>query len=547
MIILNKLSILKSHKKDTIKNFVFIFFILITINFILFSAFQYNYIKSQKSIIEKNEEYLINMEKKIIGNNFDSVISDLEYLVQEYDFHTNLKTNIESNHLSNEWLSFIMKKKRYDKIRFINVFGEEKIRVNYDDVNSYIVPDKELQNKRHRYYFKETMKLEKGQVYVTSFDLNFEHGKVEKPIKPIIRFAAPAFDHKGNRKGIIVLNILGEHVIQQFREVYKNSKGEIALINDEGFWLINNNTDKEWGFMFKEKRAQNFKNEFPKIWETIDNKNQGRLYSEKGLVTFTTFSPLEECIQLKSKSEICDVLSDGGYWKIVSFVPVDNKKQFLRDKSIWYIINIEFLKYYYLHIITFFLSLFISFLIVSNKVSKEQIRIYATYDMMTKAYNRRAGFELLEKKFKFAKKEQLNLTICYVDVNGLKVINDTLGHEKGDELIKTVGTCIRESIREVDFVTRVGGDEFLIVFSRATAAQAQKIWCRIKENIELINKNENKDYLVSVSHGIAELRYNTNMNLDELIREADKNMYNEKNQIKGNKNYIRNIPQGAPD
>ena len=131
------------------------------------------------------------------------------------------------------------------------------------------------------------------------------------------------------------------------------------------------------------------------------------------------------------------------------------------------------------------------------------------------------------------------MSVCFIDINGLKQINDTLGHESGDELIISVAKTIRAVIRSNDFLIRLGGDEFLIVFQNIAAAQAEEVWSRIVAEFEKINQAEHRKYKISVSHGIEMLSCDLNQVLDTVLHQADAKMYDEKRKIKSNLQIIR--------
>ena len=108
-----------------------------------------------------------------------------------------------------------------------------------------------------------------------------------------------------------------------------------------------------------------------------------------------------------------------------------------------------------------------------------------------------------------------------------------LGHKDGDELLKTVTEVIKAQIRESDFIARMGGDEFLVVFSRIDGDLAEQIWKRIVEALNKINAEEDRNYLISVSHGIVSCGANkTCATTDSMIQAADEKMYDEKRVIK---------------
>ena len=92
----------------------------------------------------------------------------------------------------------------------------EIIRVNYNQGIPAVVPQDKLQNKKHRYYFKDVFKLNKGEIFISPLDLNIENKQVERPLKPMIRVGTPIFDAAGNKRGIILLNYLSARLLKHF-------------------------------------------------------------------------------------------------------------------------------------------------------------------------------------------------------------------------------------------------------------------------------------------------------------------------------------------
>ena len=154
------------------------------------------------------------------------------------------------------------------------------------------------------------------------------------------------------------------------------------------------------------------------------------------------------------------------------------------------------------------------------------------YDELTKAFNRKSGLSKLSNILENAKIINADLSLCFIDVNGLKDVNDILGHQDGDKLLVSTVECIKGEIRSQDFIIRMGGDEFLIVFNGARPEIAEKVWHRIYLRYQEINDNENRPYLISVSHGIVGIDKDNNADMEALIKKADELMYIEKKHIK---------------
>lgn len=161
-------------------------------------------------------------------------------------------------------------------------------------------------------------------------------------------------------------------------------------------------------------------------------------------------------------------------------------------------------------------------------MAQNKLEYYATTDEMTGLLNRRTGILLLEKNFERAKRNQIELSIAYIDANNLKYINDNYGHNEGDYLIKTISNVILESIRDTDFATRLGGDEMLITFVDCNFTNSQIIIKRIEDRLKQINKENKKPFDIIISYGISSYLDNKIPNIDDFIVDADNKMYLDK-------------------
>jgi diguanylate cyclase (GGDEF)-like protein len=166
-------------------------------------------------------------------------------------------------------------------------------------------------------------------------------------------------------------------------------------------------------------------------------------------------------------------------------------------------------------------------------MEREKLNYYASTDVMTGVLNRRSGLELLDKELNLSKIGNINLIICFVDVDELKTVNDNFGHQEGDKILINTAKILKDSIRRTDFVIRMGGDEFLVVFPGVTMEEVHKIWHRIEEKLKACNEN-NGNYNFSLSCGLCECRkgMQCEMSVEDLIKNADFEMYKEKLQKK---------------
>ncbi|MGR3311384.1 MAG: ATP-binding protein [Candidatus Brocadiales bacterium] len=224
-------------------------------------------------------------------------------------------------------LSFSKKTGLYDQICFLDKTGMEVVRVNYNDGSPYVVPEDQLQFKGNRYYFKETIGLERGEIYVSPFGLSIEGGEIEQPLKPMIRFGTPVFDTQGRKWGVVVLNYLGGKLFQDFDKMHLVTQSYAMLLNSNGFWLKSLNPRDEWGFMYEDRKNRTFEYAFPEAWKRISNEESGQFYNEDGLFTFGTVYPLLEALNSSAgTAEAFEPISPEAkayYWKVVVHAPSD--------------------------------------------------------------------------------------------------------------------------------------------------------------------------------------------------------------------------------
>ncbi|MBN2851299.1 MAG: diguanylate cyclase [Clostridia bacterium] len=519
--------------KTTYKQLIAYFLILaIAINSVAFFSLLYlenSLLEVRKGEFISLEENLVSLQTKLLGQNIDTIISDVLYLQKNLVAQVNGQRDLKL--LASDWVNFSETSKIYDQIRFIDSDGNEKIRVNYKEGESYLVGDAELQNKKDRYYFTETVKLEKTQIYISKLDLNIENGAIEDPIKPMIRFSAPVYNQFNELEGIVILNYLAQGILDEFKDISKGSAGEVYLLDSNSYWLAGNSPLKEWGFMYEDKKNVNFNNKFPDEWADF-TQTSGTFINENGLFIYSDViveNNIQDNDTLFSNGDI--ILGDGN-WKVVSFNSINGPNKSLISKNRFD----KAIRIFWENIIYFMvlliISMIISIFVYISKRSREKIKYLSEYDGLTKIYNRRAGLDSIAKLVPSDNRRRSRLSIAFVDINGLKDVNDNLGHELGDELITTFVSVTKSIIRETDFVVRMGGDEFLIVFTNANKEEAEMVWSRITARFNEINEAENRLYNISVSHGIIEVDDYQDKNLDMLIKMADEKMYEEKKEIK---------------
>lgn len=165
--------------------------------------------------------------------------------------------------------------------------------------------------------------------------------------------------------------------------------------------------------------------------------------------------------------------------------------------------------------------------ITDQKDHEEELRYIASIDTMTGVFNREWGYKVMQDLMAEATVLPQAVSLVFVDLDGLKITNDTYGHDAGDDMINTIVETIRSTIRKSDTICRWGGDEFILLL-RCEPKIAEKLMVRVTGQLDIINESGEKPYKLGFSYGIKNLTSDTSLSIDVVISEADREMYEQK-------------------
>jgi len=210
--------------------------------------------------LEKQNDELSRLSENILFK-LQEVPKDLQFLSEFYIMKRYLqwskvneskKIALWRNRVSDAFVSFLESKQSYMQLRLISPNGREEIRVDYN-IRTGLTTIKsalQLQDKSSNDYFKKTMLLKKGQVYFSVMDLNQERGRVIRPLTPVIRMATPIIDSDGVNRGIVILNMYGDSLLNILRETeIDRVLDKVILTNEKGQYLFQPNTEKTFGWL----------------------------------------------------------------------------------------------------------------------------------------------------------------------------------------------------------------------------------------------------------------------------------------------------------
>ncbi len=213
----------------------------------------------------------------------------------------------------------------YDKVRWVDQTGMERVRVNNVAGKPVTVAAEKLQNLSAAYFFRDTQRLKPGQYYISPLDLNIENGQVEAPHKPVLRLATPVQDRNGKPRGILIINIAAQHLLDSFTESLVGARDHAMLLNSSGAWLVSPNLDDAFNPVRTLARIN------PPAWQAISAIPSGQVETGSGLWTWSTAYPL--------KVDDDRGISEIPQWLVVSQLPASQLEMI--SKGAWSAVGIN--------------------------------------------------------------------------------------------------------------------------------------------------------------------------------------------------------------
>jgi len=491
-----------------------VFISLSVVSTFLLVIFDYNILSIELQDIKRDEKLILDTEHDFVIHEFVTVLNDLSYLKEDLSRSID---QIDIEEMEKQWVAFSTQKANYDQIRYLNEEGVEIIRIDKGKHFSFIVEQEFLQDKSSRYYFKDAVNLNDSNIYISPMDLNVENGLIEMPHLPMVRFSKSIKYPDGTNAGVLIINYRARAILDEFKELANGTLGQVYLLNEEGYFMSSQAVEDEWGFMFD--NGITFGSYYLDEWQQI-KEGKSQFQTENGLFTALNFDVGSELSPYNESGITTD-----NNWLLVSHIDsIGSNSSVFFGNFVSFTIRTIFDRRVIYYLIAI-LALIFAYLLKENSIAMEKVEYNANYDGATGALNRRAGLERAELLVKEAFIHKKRLCLCFIDIDGLKIVNDTHGHEAGDEMILTVSNAIQKEIRSNDVFTRIGGDEFIVLFNDVDLRIAELIWQRIVNNIDAVNAEGELEFEISVSHGIVKAE---DEELEEVLSKADLKMYQEK-------------------
>ena len=499
--------------------FIVLFLCLFSFLFSIFYFYKLSESEIKINQIKTEQSALISAQKKYIAMTLNNIGKDLLLLSDFIEINKAYKA--DNNKLTKlaelNTLALSLRKGLYDQLRYLDLDGNEIIRINYNNGVPAVVPKNQLQNKYDRYYFQDSLKLNDSEIYISILDLNIEHGEIEKPYKPMIRLVTPVFDEYGKKRGLVILNYLAEHLLDGLKLFSLEQKNHHMLINNDDYFLIyDKRPELEFAFMFGENADKKYSAIYPKTYKCFKDRPQGQYVIGSGILTFDSVFSYPK--NIKTDKDV-SIINQDTCWRLVTFVP---------KVPLWSLDKIgkrELLIVISLLLFSVIMSLLITQLQLRKRMNHNKIKKLAHHDSLTGLINRGYFKKLFHWKMQSARKDDTKLALIYIDLDGFKDLNDNFGHSAGDLALKAIAKNLYSAFSENTYVARLGGDEFAVLIYDLT--EQQTAISQVEQFIGNSNKPlmlEDMSYHLSTSIGIAFFPEHGGC-INDLMHNADASMY----------------------
>jgi diguanylate cyclase (GGDEF)-like protein/PAS domain S-box-containing protein len=225
-----------------------LFYIFLFYGLLLAVAAELFMVKINKDVVRKDSLKKAALYAEALREDFQQNINNarakLEALRQSKILRENFEKNRVTEYSKELFLDIARTSPNIMQLRFINLDGDEAIRINRISLHqeAYIQKKSHLQNKAKRYYFKDILRLKDGEFWYSKVDLNVEHGKIQIPIHPVFRIGTPYY-YKGKKEGVLILNIFMQSFLDS---LVRSDIYSIYLLDHENYILVDSAHKNEW-------------------------------------------------------------------------------------------------------------------------------------------------------------------------------------------------------------------------------------------------------------------------------------------------------------
>ncbi|MFH1728777.1 MAG: GGDEF domain-containing protein [Pseudomonadota bacterium] len=503
----------KSYIVKLFKNIIVFFKIFLPI--MLLSLLFFSYTIYQKSsleleLIRSRTENLKGSIQILINNKFKKTVFELGYLVKEQNvLMKNIKnTKVRYEILKNTFSHFLIENTNIDLISQLFASNEEILSIHYKE-GIPVFSNAQLEFDFLNKFIKNSNKeLCFDKVFFYSEDLA-EDSNIHFDEVKWLYFYTFTLDPvlKENITTIFRFNVdLLYEDIQAYKKLARITKdyhGRLLILNENSKIIYN---DAREVYDLKEIKSK------IKIIEITDTFFNDIFINEK-------INPFVEI-------NLSNIVTSQNNWHFIYYIPGNKVKEIFFQKS-----KRLFYSFYFITFFIFVLSLIITFYKLKGHEYEQTLLEFANTDPLTKLLNRRSFLDKLKHEINRVSRTGKTISIALGDIDDFKGINTKYGHEAGDYVLKKIADIFLENFRNIDLISRWGGEEFLIALPDTYIASSYKVLEKVREIIANYSFSyHNNEINLTLSFGLS--AYKQGCELNQVIKKADEMLHKSKKEGK---------------
>lgn len=480
--------------------------------------------------LEQRETLTVNAMQREVQERVFGITADLIFMQMLVE--RQLEIGRDWADLVPAFMDFADSHRSYFQLRYLDATGREIIRVDNIDSSTLLTTGDALQDKSDSDYVREGLSLQRDDVLISRLDANREFGRIELPVKPVIRFLTPVFGPDGARAGLVIINFRAALLLKSVETIGAAALGRPFLASEAGRSALEDFLSNEAGAIAIDGSQQrSFALRYPQAWAKIKLAPAASFIDASGgLITYVTFKPsalsppngfvTSARWTVVSERASADVAAG---WFVGSFVEPAALATALsltesRAKPALLLFALLILAFSWLFALR----------VAGLRMIAKNLRVEASRDYLTGLLNRGEFERRLQAALSHAERFHRPMAILYIDLNEFKTINDTLGHAAGDDLLKHVALTLEASTRRSDVVARLGGDEFAVLLGEITSrADARNVADYLRKQLDAPTVIAGKKVVAGGSIGTATYPED-GITAEALLEKADRSMFKEK-------------------
>jgi len=331
-------------KKHFINIFLASILMILILNFSIGSFLYWKEIDKFKMEQAKS----IKTKAGFIFKDFKQVVSDLTFISQ---METMKRLFFDESYIplvKKDLVKYSKSMMVFNEIRLVDLYGNEIIRVNYNNGKPQVASSETLTSLKNEDIFKTTKELQNGDIYVSDFELSKENGVITEPLSPVLKFSTPIYGIGGAKRGMIILYYEGKNILSMLQD---EEISNVILLNEDSYYLKGANPETEWAFMYENKDYK-FSDKYTDTWKKISANENGNIKNHEGIFSFITINPKAKVNEISSDiHNSVNIKEFQGDWKLVTY---NDKTEML--KKLKQIIVIIIILTIILSVLSFFIS-----------------------------------------------------------------------------------------------------------------------------------------------------------------------------------------------